>query len=123
MKPQHALMTLLAVGCVPSVLQAADSCRPNILLVVTDDQGYWDTGVSGNDKIDTPVMDRLAAEGVQFTRFYAEVCCAPTRAGLMTGRCYLRTGLYNTRFGGDSMAPASTTGSSPSSAPGAWKAT
>ena len=46
-------------------------------------------------------MDRIAREGVQFTRFYAAPVCAPTRAGVMTGRYYLRTGLYNTRFGGD----------------------
>lgn len=77
--------------------------RPNFLLIVTDDQGYWDTGASGNRKIETPVMDRLAAEGVTLNRFYAAPVCSPTRAGLMTGRYYLRTGLYNTRFGGDSL--------------------
>jgi arylsulfatase A len=82
---------------------AGERVRPNILLVVTDDQGYWDTGVSGNEKIDTPTMDRLAREGVQFTHFYAEMVCSPTRAGLLTGRSYLRTGLYNTRFGGDTL--------------------
>ena len=48
-------------------------------------------------------MDRIAREGVQFTRFYAAPVCAPTRAGVMTGRYYLRTGLYNTRFGGDTL--------------------
>ncbi|MEM9367924.1 MAG: arylsulfatase [Planctomycetota bacterium] len=77
--------------------------RPNILFVMTDDQGYWDTGVTGNPHIDTPTMDALAASGVQFDRYYAAMVCAPTRAGWMTGRHYLRTGLYNTRFGGDSL--------------------
>ena len=77
--------------------------RPNVLLIVTDDQGYWDTGWSGNEHIDTPVLDGLAQEGVAFTRFYVAAVCAPTRAGLMTGRHYLRTGLYNTRFGGDTL--------------------
>jgi arylsulfatase A-like enzyme len=94
-----AICMILAVLAQP--LFAAD--RPNLLLIVTDDQGYWDTGVSGNTKIDTPVMDRLAAEGVTLDRFYAAPVCAPTRAGLMTGRYSLRTGLYNTRFGGDSL--------------------
>ena len=88
---------ILVVGC----LHAAD--KPNILLIMTDDQGYWDTGVTGNPHIDTPKMDRIAKEGVQFTRFYAAPVCAPTRAGVMTGRYYLRTGLYNTRFGGDTL--------------------
>jgi arylsulfatase A len=76
---------------------------PNFVLIVTDDQGWWDLGIHGSEKLDTPVMDRLAGEGVELTRFYVEPVCAPTRAGLMTGRYYLRTGLYNTRFGGDTM--------------------
>ncbi len=96
-----AAMALLygAVATAP----AADADRPNFVLIVTDDQGWWDVGVHGSEKIDTPVMDRLAAEGVELTRFYVQPVCAPTRAGLMTGRYYLRTGVYNTRFGGDTM--------------------
>jgi len=77
--------------------------RPNIVFIMTDDQGYWDTGVSGNPHVDTPAMDRIAEEGIQLRRYYAAPVCAPTRAGIMTGRHYLRTGLYNTRFGGDTM--------------------
>lgn len=77
--------------------------KPNILLVMTDDQGYWDTGATGNPHIDTPNMDRIAADGVQLNRYYAAPVCAPTRAGMMTGRYCLRTGLYNTRFGGDTL--------------------
>ncbi len=77
--------------------------RPNIVFVMTDDQGYWDTGATGNPHIDTPNMNRVAAEGVRLRRYYAAPVCSPTRAGLMTGRYYLRTGLYNTRFGGDSL--------------------
>lgn len=83
--------------------------KPNILLLLTDDQGWWDVGARGNTTIDTPVMDRLAAEGIDFTRFYAAPVCAPTRAGLMTGRYCLRTGVYNTRFGGDSLGLEETT--------------
>src|SRR5690606_21124389 len=74
-----------------------------ILLIMTDDQGVWDLGSSGNRDIDTPALDSLARESVQFTRHYAAPVCSPTRAGLMTGRYALRTGLYNTRFGGDSL--------------------
>lgn len=87
----------------------AASLRPHILLIMTDDQGYWDTGATGNPYIDTPHMDRLAAEGTQFPRYYAAPVCAPTRAGMMTGRYALRTGLYNTRFGGDSMGKSEIT--------------
>jgi len=84
-------------------LKAESSNRPNILFIMADDQGYWDTGVTGNPHIDTPHMDQIARDGVQLDRYYAAMVCAPTRAGLMTGRAYLRTELYNTRFGGDSL--------------------
>ncbi|MCB1065493.1 MAG: arylsulfatase [Verrucomicrobiae bacterium] len=90
-------------------LNASAADRPNVLFIMTDDQGYWDTGATGNPHIDTPSMDRLAADGTQFRRYYAAPVCAPTRAGVMTGRYYLRTGLYNTRFGGDSMGKDETT--------------
>lgn len=93
---------ILAVGAVASARSPNTHC-PNILFILTDDQGWWDLGLRGNDDIDTPTLDRLAADGVDFTRFYAAPVCSPTRAGLMTGRYYLRTGLYNTRFGGDSL--------------------
>jgi len=86
-----------------SSLKAASADRPNIVLIMTDDQGYWDTGATGNPHIDTPFMDQIARRGVQLDRYYAAPVCAPTRAGLMTGRYYLRTELYNTRFGGDSL--------------------
>ncbi|MGH7822732.1 MAG: sulfatase-like hydrolase/transferase, partial [Candidatus Binatia bacterium] len=73
------------------------------ILILTDDQGWWDIGTHGNPYIETPSMDRLASEGINYRRFYASPVCAPTRAALMTGRYYLRTGIYNTRFGGDTM--------------------
>ena len=82
---------------------AAPVSRPNILLVMTDDQGWWDLGMRGNQDIETPVLDAFSRESVDFTRFYAAPVCAPTRAGLMTGRYCFRTGLYNTRFGGDTL--------------------
>lgn len=100
------LALLLAVGVLPltlAVSEASAAERPNIVFVMTDDQGYWDTGAAANPHIDTPAMDQVAAEGVQLRRYYAAPVCAPTRAGIMTGRYYLRTGLYNTRFGGDSL--------------------
>lgn len=77
--------------------------QPNILFVLTDDQGWWDLGMRGNKDIETPVLDQFAEESVDFTRYYAAPVCAPTRAGLMTGRYCFRTGLYNTRFGGDTL--------------------
>ena len=86
---------------VTTSLTAAE--QPNILFILTDDQGWWDLGFRGNKDIDTPNLDQLASESVDFKRFYAAPVCAPTRAGIMTGRYCFRTGLYNTRFGGDTL--------------------
>ncbi len=83
----------------------AQDSPPNVILIVSDDQGWWDVGIHGNKDIETPTLDRLASEGVELTRFYVAPVCAPTRAGLMTGRHFVRTGLYNTRFGGANLHP------------------
>jgi arylsulfatase A-like enzyme len=64
--------------------------RPNVILVVTDDQGWGDLRFHGNGKIDTPTMDRLATAGARFDRFFVSPMCAPTRASLLTGRWNLR---------------------------------
>lgn len=69
----------------PGLAAAADG-PPNVILIVTDDQGGADLGVHGNRDLRTPNLDRLAAEGVRFARFYAEPVCTPTRAELMTVR-------------------------------------
>jgi len=92
-----------------AVAQAQPAQRPNIVLILTDDQGWWDIAAHGNRFVRTPNMDKLAADGVSFDRFYVCPVCAPTRAELMTGRYYLRTGVYNTRFGGDTLDPRETT--------------
>jgi len=73
--------------------------RPNVLLVMTDDQGWGDVYSHGNYKLDTPAMDRLATQGARFNRFYVSPVCAPTRASLMTGRYYLRTGVADVTRG------------------------
>ena len=77
--------------------------RPNVILVMTDDQGWGDIRSHGNDKIDTPVMDRLAADGARFERFFVSPVCAPTRASLLTGRYHLRTGTHGVTRGYENM--------------------
>ena len=110
---QFSRWLLLPLGiavALPGTLAAAgEAARPNLLLIVTDDQGVWDLGSSGNPDIDTPHLDALAKSGVSFARYYAAPVCSPTRAGLMTGRYAFRTGIYNTRFGGDSLARSEVT--------------
>ncbi|WPP53606.1 arylsulfatase [Catalinimonas niigatensis] len=66
--------------------------HPNVVLILTDDQGYGDIGIHGNDTIETPVLDNFAKEGVRLDRFYVSPVCAPSRASLLTGRYHLRTG-------------------------------
>jgi arylsulfatase A-like enzyme len=66
---------------------------PNIIVILTDDQGYGDLGSYGHPTIRTPNIDRLAAEGQRWTSFYAAPVCTPSRAQLLTGRLAVRTGL------------------------------
>jgi arylsulfatase A-like enzyme len=77
--------------------------KPNIILIVTDDQGWGDLGVNGNSKIETPNIDKLASEGAQFTRFYVSPVCSPTRAEILTGRYHPRGGVYSTSQGGERL--------------------
>jgi len=65
---------------------------PNILLIMSDDQGYGDLGFNGNHQLETPALDKLFEEGSVFQRFYVSPVCAPTRASLLTGRYHHRTG-------------------------------
>ena len=69
----------------------AQSSRPNILIIFTDDQGYADIGCYGNTKNKTPRLDRLAQEGTRFTSFYAQTVCGPSRSALLTGRHPIRS--------------------------------
>jgi arylsulfatase A-like enzyme len=79
--------------------------RPNIVLIITDDQGYGDLGVHGNPKIKTPNIDRFAHESVRVKNFYVSPVCAPTRASLLTGRYNYRTGVVDTYLGRAMMHP------------------
>ncbi len=94
-------------GCTPA--NNTREKRPNIILIMTDDQGYGDVGCHGNDIIHTPAIDRLADEGMELTRFYVCPTCAPTRAGLLTGRYHHRTGVMGTMSGEALIAPDETT--------------
>ncbi|MBN8420837.1 MAG: sulfatase [Verrucomicrobia bacterium] len=79
---------LLAFLLTALSLSAADQRPPNVVIILVDDLGYADLGCFGADKIKTPNMDRMAAEGSRFTSFYvAQAVCSASRAALMTG-CY-----------------------------------
>ena len=101
MLPVTAL-TLLTGLLVPDPSDAAASAaakRPNVVLVITDDQGYGDLGCHGNAVIKTPALDALYGESVRLTDFHVDPTCAPTRSALMTGRYSCRTGVWHTIMG------------------------
>ncbi len=95
-----AVLTVQAFGPTRS-LTAED--RPNVLLIMTDDQGWGDISAHGAPELRTPVLDKLALEGVQFDRFYVSPVCAPTRSSLLTGRYSLRTGVCGVTRGYENM--------------------
>ena len=79
--------------------------RPNIVLIMTDDQGYGDLSIMGNPVLETPHIDSLAREGASMDTFYVSPVCSPTRASLMTGRYAYRTRLVDTFKGRSMMDP------------------
>jgi arylsulfatase A-like enzyme len=77
--------------------------KPNVLIILTDDQGYGDLGIHGNTSVKTPNLDRLGMESARLDRFYVSPLCAPTRASLLTGRYHLRTGVVSVSKGLETM--------------------
>lgn len=93
------LSPLLSIWCLlPVVSQAREQPReerPNIIIIFTDDQGYQDVGAFGSPDIQTPHLDRMAAEGVRFTNFHvAQAVCSASRAALLTGSYPNRVGIH-----------------------------
>ena len=72
---------------------------PNIIIVMTDDQGYGDLGYNGNPIIKTKNLDQFASESINFTNYHVGTTCSPTRAGFITGRNCLRNGVWHTNAG------------------------
>lgn len=88
-----SLLSLLVVSA------TAAQRPPNVILVMTDDQGYGDVGALGNAMIRTPNLDKLHGQSVRFTDFHVDPTCSPTRSALMTGRYSTRTGVWHTIMG------------------------
>ncbi len=75
--------------------------KPNIILIVTDDQGWGDLSMNENTNLKTPNIDSLAMHGAFFENFYVQPVCSPTRAEILTGRYHTRLGVYDTSAGGE----------------------
>ena len=109
--PLRALAALLLA--LPLVHAAAPAplagARPNIVFVITDDQGYGDLSAHGNPVLRTPNLDRLHREGVRFTDFHVSPTCAPTRSALLTGRHEFKNGITHTILERERLAPGAVT--------------
>ena len=93
------LTTLFLFSLFTWHLASANADKPNVIVILTDDQGWGDLGVHGNTNISTPNIDRLASQGMAFDRFYVCPICSPTRAEFMTGRYNPRTGVKSASRG------------------------
>ncbi|MDE0624857.1 MAG: sulfatase [Bryobacterales bacterium] len=95
-RPQSILIALcLAMGLAGCVAPTEEAQRrPNFIIVFADDQGYGDLGVFGATDFRTPRIDRMAAEGMKFTDFYAQPVCGPSRTALLTGSYPIRVAEY-----------------------------
>ncbi|MEF8796379.1 MAG: arylsulfatase [Salinivenus sp.] len=96
-----ALLFGLAAGC--SSPDSEEARRPNVLVLLADDQGWGDLGVNGNTAVQTPHLDSLARQGAVFDHFYVQPVCSPTRAELLTGRYHPRGGVYGTSAGAERL--------------------
>ena len=99
------LLVLFAVTFVPARLgfadQSAPSTQPNVIMIMSDDQGWGDVGFNGNEDLKTPHLDAMAAGGVRMERFYASApLCSPTRGSCLTGRYPFRFGILAAHTGG-----------------------
>lgn len=88
-------VAVLTMGCL-SCAAAQPAFKPNIVFILTDDQGYGDMSCHGNPVLKTPNIDRIHDEGVRFTDFHVSPTCSPTRSALMTGRHEFRNGVTHT---------------------------
>ena len=93
--PVGILIYIYTLICSASI----EARPPNIVVILTDDQGWGDLSINGNKNLDTPNIDRLADEGITLENFYVCQVCAPTRAEFLTGRYYPRTGVSGVSTG------------------------
>lgn len=90
----QASLGALGASALTGYAATAAAHQPNIVIILTDDQGWGDLGFNGNTNLATPNIDRLAEQGTVLSHFFVQPLCAPTRAELLTGRYYPRTGVH-----------------------------
>ena len=95
--------SFLVLLCSLLVVGPPAGAKPNVLVFLSDDQGWGDLSSSGNSDLRTPHIDSLQRDGVSFDRFFVCPVCSPTRAEFLTGRHHARSGVYSTSAGGERM--------------------
>lgn len=96
------LLAILAAAFTSATASASDA-RPNILIILADDQGWGDLSLNGNTNLRTPHIDSLARDGARFERFFVQPVCSPTRAELLTGRWHPRCGVSGVSTGAERL--------------------
>ena len=96
-------MTLRAFFLGSLFLALGLGAKTNVVVFLTDDQGWGDLSLNGNTNLSTPNIDSIGKEGAVFDRFYVCPVCSPTRAEFLTGRHHVRSGVYSTSAGGERM--------------------
>ena len=97
------MLRSLAILILVTVLAGPCIAQPNLVVFLSDDQGWGDLSSSGNLDLATPRIDSLAEQGVSLTHFYVSPVCSPTRAEFLTGRHHARGGVYSTSAGGERL--------------------
>lgn len=104
------LVGLIGMACHPLHPEVAlEQKRPNVVVIITDDQGYGDIGAHGNPVLKTPHLDRLHAQSARFTNFLVSPTCSPTRAALLTGRHEFKNGVTHTILERERLALSAST--------------
>ena len=111
----HKIVGLgVAVLAMPNQAAAAEGKpmagrRPNIIMILSDDQGYGDLGRNGNPVLKTPNLEKMYDEGIHFEDFHVSPACSPTRASLMSGKHEFKNGVTHTIYERERMSLKSTT--------------
>ena len=97
------MIRLFLLSVFSLVFNAGLFAKSNVVVFLTDDQGWGDLSLNGNTNLSTPNIDSLGKDGASFDRFYVCPVCSPTRAEFLTGRHHVRSGVYSTSAGGERM--------------------
>ena len=110
---KKTLSLILACLSVLTTTAQKMKVKPNVIIVLSDDQGYGDLSAHGNPILKTPALDKMYAESVRMSNFHSSPLCTPTRGQLMTGIDAMRNGASTVRFGCGNLLKMKKYGKSP----------